>query len=178
MTKNLFEISDDLLALDALLDEIGGDISDAEAEAAVDAWLKELGAERDSKLEAYAYLIKENEARAAALKEEAARLKARREAAENKADRLKTRLEIFLKVQGIDRIQTERFTFALQKPGGKPRVAIAEAYEENPVELPERFRRVKFEADLNAIREALEIEDPEVEGIGIIMEPEKRLRIR
>jgi len=41
MSRTLFDISEDLLALEQILDEVGGDISDAEAEHAVDKWLRD-----------------------------------------------------------------------------------------------------------------------------------------
>jgi hypothetical protein len=39
--RSLFEIGDDLLALHDLLSECGGELPDAEAEAAIDEWLAE-----------------------------------------------------------------------------------------------------------------------------------------
>jgi chromosome segregation ATPase len=176
MKRTLFDISEDLLTLADLLDEQDGDVTETEAQ--FDAWFSELGEERDAKLDAYAYLIKETESEADRIKDEIDRLRARKTAAENKAKRLKERLEIFLKVQDIEKIKTDRFTFALQKPGGKPRVEVAEYFTNHPEELPESLRRVKFEANLEAIRELLETGGTEAEYYGRIVESEKRLRIR
>ena len=176
MTRKLFEISEDLLTLSDLLEEQEGDVT--ETEAAFDTWFAELGSERDEKLDGYAWLISSLESDAEALKSEIERLRARKSAFENKAKSLKSRLEAFLKIQGIEKIQTTRHTFALQKPGGKPKFILADIFAEHPEELPEGFRRVKFEADLNAIREAVET-DPENNSIyGHTEESEKRLRIR
>jgi hypothetical protein len=176
MTRGLFDISEDLLALADLLEEQDGDIT--ETEAAFDAWFAQLGSERDQKLDGYAWLISTLESDAETLKSEIERIRARKSAFENKAKGLKARLEAFLKIQGIEKIQTTRHTFALQKPGGKPKFILADLFAEHPEELPEGFRRVKFEADLNAIREAVET-DPENNSIyGHTEESEKRLRIR
>ena len=176
MKRGLFDISEDLLALSDLLEEQDGDITDAEE--AFDKWFAELGAERDEKLDGYAWLIASITADVNAIKDEIDRLKARKTSFENKAKRMKERLELFLKVQGIDKIETSRHTFALQKPGGKPKFVLADFFAEHPEELPEGFRRVKFEADLNAIREAVET-DPENNSIyGHAEESEKKLRIR
>lgn len=178
MNRTLFDISDDLIALEQILDEVGGDISDAEAEQAVDKWLEALGEERDRKLESYAWLIKRLEGDADILKAEMDRLRLRKQTAENKARRLKERLETFMIVTEQDRIQTERFTFALQKPGGKPKVELGFYFQEHPEELPEGLRRVKFEPDLEAIRERLEAQDPDVQCLAGFAYPEKKLRIR
>lgn len=177
-TRTIFDISADLQALDDLLSDIGGEVTDEETEKAIDSWLAELGAERDSKLEAYAYLIAENEARALALKQEATRLKARRDAVENKVARLKERLKVYLELNGIDKIKTDLFTFALQQSGGKPKVNLVAFYAENPVELPEGLRRVKFEADLESIREKLEAEEEWVSQYAELQKPGRHLRIR
>lgn len=176
MKRTLFDISEDLLALADLLDEQDGDVTETEAQ--FDAWFAELGEARDEKLDSYAYLIKESEADADRLKDEIDRLRSRKTAAENKAKKLKERLEMFLKIQGIEKIKTDRFTFALQKPGGKPRVELLEKYAEHPEELPEGWRRVKFEPNLEAIREAIEAGDDVATYYGRIVESEKRLRIR
>lgn len=176
MKRTLFEISEDLVALGDLLDEQDGDITETEAQ--FDAWFAELGEARDEKLDSYAYLIKESEADADRLKDEIDRLRARKNAAENKAKKLKERLEMFLKIQNIEKIKTDRFTFALQKPGGKPRVELLERFQEHPEELPEPLRRVKFEPNLEAIRELIETTDDQANYYGRIVEGEKKLRIR
>ena len=176
MTRGLFDISADLLALSDLLEEQEGDVTGAEE--AVDKWLGELGAERDEKLDAYAWLIASINSDVNAIKDELDRLKARKTAFENKAKKLKERLEAFMKIQGIEKMQTTRHTFALQKPGGKPKFILSDEFDGHPEELPEHLRRVKFEADLNAIREAVEADPENCWIYGHIEESEKKLRIR
>ena len=176
MTRKLFDISEDLLTLSDLLEEQKGDVT--ETEAAFDAWFAELGSERDEKLDGYAWLISSLESDAEALKSEIDRLRARKSAFENKAKSLKSRLEAFLKIQGIEKIQTTRHTFALQKPGGKPRFILSDEFDGHPEELPEHLRRVKFEPDLVAIRAEVEADPENCWIYGHIEESEKKLRIR
>lgn len=177
-TRTLFDIANDIQALDDLLTEVGGEVTEEAAEAAIDTWFAELGEERDRKLDGYAYLIKSLDAQVSALKEEQDRIRARRNAVENRIDKLKERLEFYLTSNDIDKIQTSLFTFAMQKSGGKPKMVLNEYYAANPVELPEGLRRVKFEADLDAIRTAIE-SDPEVyKDLGYIAEQGRHLRIR
>jgi hypothetical protein len=178
MLRKLFDISNDLLTLEALLDEIGGDVTDETAEQAIDNWLAELQDEASNKLENYGHLIKVLESEAEALKLEADRLKAKQKATENKAARLKSRLETFLKINGVEKIQTQTFTFTLQKAGGKPRFILSDEFSNTPEELPEHLRRVKFEPDLIAIRAEVEADPKNCWIYGYIAEPEKRLRIK
>ena len=178
MNKALFDISDDILALEAILDEAGGEVTDEQVERTIDEWFAELGEERDSKLNGYGFLIRALEGRAAILKEEVSRLRARQQTAENKVARLKGRLEVFLKLHGLDKVETDAFTFALQKPGGKPKVGLDQRFLDAPEELPEGLRRVTFEPDLTAIREKLEAGDEEVAKLAWFEVGERRLRIR
>lgn len=179
MTKRtLFNISEDILALENLLIENDGEIGNDAVEAAIDSWFAELGDARNSKLESYAYLIRAISEDAAAIKNEVDRLKARQKAMENRATHLQQRLENFFRVHNLDRIETTNFTFAMQKSGGKPKVLLNEYFAENPVELPEGLRRVKFEADLIAIRERLEANDPSVADIASLEESQPKLRIK
>lgn len=174
--RTLYEISEDLRALYALLEEEEGEVSNTET--AFDQWFAELGTERNKKLENYAYLIQSLESNAKALKEEMDRLRDRKSSMESKAKRLKERLEYHFKSHDIDRIETEKFTFAMQKPGGKPKFILSDYFEAHPEELPEGLRRVRFEPDLNEIKEMVE-KDPENYGIyGTHAEVERRLRIK
>jgi hypothetical protein len=176
--RTLFNISDDLLALDALLDEIDGDVTEGNTEDIIDGWLSALQGDLSDKLTSYGFLIRSLESDVKGIKDELDRLKARKSARENRVTALKERLEAFMKVQGKDRIETPVFTFALQKAGGKPKVTVADHYLEHPEELPEGFRRVKFEVDLVAVREQLEAGNEDVKEWASLEVSQPKLRIR
>lgn len=89
--RSLFLISSDLDALEALLYDLGGEITDEAAEKAIDAWLGELGAERDAKVDNYCGLRQEFLARAEARQREADRLHELARVEINAAERLKAR---------------------------------------------------------------------------------------
>lgn len=150
----LYQIRDDLAALDALLAEVGGDVSDEAAEAAVDAWLAETTEALASKLDAYAALIRERETRAAARETEAERLKALAASDAHSAKRLKDRLAWFLRERGVERVETPRFRVSLARNGGKTPVALSVPPEDLPEELC--FVRVSYVADTETIRARLE----------------------
>lgn len=143
MTQTLTTIEQDLDALDALLAELGGDISEADAEAAIDAWFSELGEARDAKLNGYARRIQALEWAAEAKKAEAARLAAARKRDESNADWLKRRLLSFVQTRGAPikgrathQVETDLFRFTETLNGGKRPIT----YLVDPLDLPEELR--------------------------------------
>lgn len=157
MSKSLWEIGADMRALEETIIEADGDISDEETEKIIDGWFAEIGAERDLKLDNYAAFIKMLEARAAVRKAEAQRIMALAAPDENLAARLKARLKEFFEnhVGDGEKIDTARFKISLVNNGGALPVILDEQIVAHPEEIPEGYRRVVFQADLNAIREAL-----------------------
>jgi hypothetical protein len=150
--RPLFTISADLLALAALLTETGGDVTDADAEAAITAWFAELGAERDAKIDDYCALIRELEARHEARTHEAQRLLALAKTDHGTAQRLRTRLFAFCKAQAITRLTTARFQLGIVRNGGM----IPLGYSALPVIIPPDFQKVTIDYDTVAIRKALD----------------------
>lgn len=134
--RSLLTISDDLLALDNLMEELGGDLSDPQVEAAIVGWFEHLGEERDKKIDNYCALIRELELRASVRKAEAERLAMRGRTDNNKVEFLKGRLKQFFEFHKLPKIETERFTVAVQKNGGVLPLDIAIP----PEQLPEIYR--------------------------------------
>jgi hypothetical protein len=92
--KDLFAIGEDLVALESLLHEVGGDVTDEEAAAAIDEWLRENHQALDRKLDGYGYLVKKLTSESTFAEEESRRLAARAKARKNAATRMKERLKI------------------------------------------------------------------------------------
>jgi hypothetical protein len=143
MTRTLHEIEGDFAALDALLEEVGGDLTAEEAEAAVDQWLESLGEERDAKLNGYARRIQTLEAAAEAKKAEERRLAAQRKQDESRADWLKGRLLAYVQRAGMQirgkethQVETTLFRFVETLNGGKQ----ALTYLVPALDLPEELR--------------------------------------
>lgn len=148
----LYEIGSDLHALEALLTEIGGDITEEAAERAIDAWLAEAHANLKAKADNYCGLIQELSARAKARKEESDRLATRARVDENAAKRLKDRLQFFLEAHDIPKLETARFKLSVQANGG-----VAPLILDVPADqVPEDFCKVRVEPDNKTIREALD----------------------
>lgn len=152
--STLLEIGADRLAWAALLEEIGGDVSEADAEAAIDAWLAENTNALNTKLDAYGALMREWENRAAFRREEAQRLIGLATVDENNVKRLKERLRWFFEAQGISKVETPHFRFSLAQNGGKVPVSVTIPADALPE--PYRVERVSYSANTDAIRAALE----------------------
>lgn len=157
MKKTLFEIQAEVLALEEIILEAGGDITDEETEKIIDAWFAEIKTNRDEKLDNYAALIRMLEVRADVRKSEANRLLALAKPDLNLAKRLKERLTFYFENLTDEKIvNTKRYRFSMVNNGGSLPVHLDEYLTAHPEELPEGYRRVVFEPDLVKIREALE----------------------
>jgi len=172
----LLEIGDEravhMTALQDILFELGGDVTDEEAAAAIDAWLTEADIPLKQKLDGYGAVIRERELKAAARKSEADRLAALASTDSNTVKRLKERLRWFFEAEGIDKIETDRFQFALAANGGKAPIIL-----HVPAELlPEWAKRITVTADTEALRGEIE-SGGTVEGVEL-GERGRHLRIR
>ena len=177
--RTLWEISDDLAALEALLLAAGGEITEEEAEAEVDRWLSELAetkAERNAKLDSYAGLIRELQTRAHMREQEAVRIhehaaellarlreenginaiEAESVRVDQLADRdrqavsaLESRLLAFFQTHGHKTLETLRFRITAAKHGGKRALKITG-------DVPLEFQRQEWVVDKEMIRAALE----------------------
>jgi hypothetical protein len=141
MSATLYEISGDLAALEDLLSEVGGELADGEAEAAIDAWLNETGTATREKVDNYCGLIKELESRAAARKAEAKRLADRANIDASAVDRLKSRLLWFFEAHQLKTMETARFRVTAAQNGGIAPLHITAPLEEIPDEFIEFVRK-------------------------------------
>jgi len=173
MNSTLYAIADDLLAVDALLTESGGELT-PEIEAA----LASLNEVLVGKVDAIASYIRDCAAKAAALREEADVLTAKRRTEENKVGRLKEYVRFHMDRLGETKLAGAIWTFALQANGGRPALTVLVA----PEQLPALFRRLVVQADTDALRGAVDAASGElvVDGRAIArLEPVgSSLRIR
>lgn len=151
MRRTLFAISQDMEALGSILADVGGDLSHPDAAAAVEAWEAELAQDLEGKIDGYASLISEIEARAAIREQEAERIRRLVEADRRAADSLRERLRLVWEERGLGKIQTARYAVSLARNGGKAPVDI---YSPVPPEWTKATTSVG--PDRERIREALE----------------------
>lgn len=148
MKRTLFEISEDMAALEAVLEECGGDISSPNAEAALNAWEAELASDLERKVDGYCAVIAEIEARIAAREEEAARLRNLAKIDANVVEAMRDRLLMVWEARDLGTVQTPRFRVSRARLGGAAPLVI-------DGEVPERFTRTTVEPDRTKIREAI-----------------------
>ncbi len=150
-TRTLFSLSEDLEKLNELLDECA---DDTEQQQLLESWLKHLGDERDKKLDGYAALITEMQARAEARKTESKRLMELATTDDNRAKLLKDRLKWFFETHNLKTVDTARYRLSVVKNGGKAPLVIDQSVMVS--RIPERFQKVSVDFDTAAIRDALE----------------------
>ncbi|HET6497131.1 MAG TPA: siphovirus Gp157 family protein [Thermoleophilia bacterium] len=152
-SKTLFEISDDMQAFDALLED--ADFESPEVQEALAKWASELQGNLEDKVDNYAAFITTLLARAEARKAEATRLLNRSKRDTTTAASLKDHLKRVLEFRKIKSLDTPRYKVTVARAGGKVPV---ECTVLGP-DLPAPFQRVKpaeYTPDLDIIREHLE----------------------
>ena len=154
MNQTLYQIADDLRALEALLVEAGGDLSSPEALAAVEAWEAELSTNLAGKVDNYCGLITEIEIRAAARQAESDRLRDLARVDDNAAKALRERLLFVLQNRNVPKVDTERFRVSVAKNGGKAPLDVRVGPDELPAWAVKK--RTVVETDKDAIRARLE----------------------
>ena len=131
--KTLNEITEDLLKLNAMLEESIDEHGEIKPEVADElaAWFDQSATERSVKLDAYLGLIREKEMRAVAAKAQKEQWVKKQKSEEAGAEWLKKKLFDHLKLMGETKVVTaEGRTVAIQKNGGKvPVVVDMEAIE-------------------------------------------------
>jgi chromosome segregation ATPase len=150
----LIQISRDLIELEEQLEDLV-DNPDAQNEA-IAQYLESFTdtiSQRDQKLDNYAALIQELQARADARKAEAQRLQKRSQIDENKVKSLKTNLQRFFQAHELKTVETDRYRLTLAKNGGKLPMII-DNYD--LAEIPDHLTVTTKELNREAVRKLLE----------------------
>lgn len=147
----LYDITEDLIALDELLEEAGGDITDEAVEAAITSWFEELGDNLETKVDNYAQFIVELKARAEVRKAEAARLTKLAKTGMKNADALIVRMKDAFIAMGRKKLETKRFVVSVANNGGKRSLDIHG-------EVPKEYQKTETVTsnDVDKIRTALD----------------------
>lgn len=145
---SLFMLTDDLLALDQLLDESGG-----EASPELEGWIAEYQGRFTEKVDNIGWFWRTIEARQAAAAKIRDEFAAKARVEGNKLDRLKAYIAMCLQHLNTRKVAGQAYTLRLQKNGGAPPVRLL---IEEPAAYPEPCRKVVTTIDRNAVRAALE----------------------
>ena len=158
MTRTLLDVTRDMEALDALLAEVEGDVTDPKVLEAVSAWFDELDADLKGKVDNYAALITTLDARAEVRAKEAERLARRAKTDAASAQFLKDRLRTELEARGMQKVETDRYRVSVVANGGKLPLVLGDE-----LEIPDAYWRevpARKEIDRDAIRQALDAGRP------------------
>lgn len=149
----LFDIDANRAALIDLLEEVEETQTDDDAKV-IAAWFDEIDGAFEDKVASYIVVIRLQETLQKGLDEEAKRLADRARVHANRVKRLKDTLMYVFDNGGITKVETNRGTVAVQRNGGLPPVILAPDLT-SPEMIPAQFQRVKVDANIEAIREAL-----------------------
>lgn len=153
-TRTLFDIGSDMLALEELMSEIGGEVTDEEVERAIDAFFAEIESDLHAKLDSYVYLIAEFNARFEMRRKEAERIARLAAVDQYNEKRLKRRLQDFFERTGKTKEETAHFKISVINNGGQAPLVLADQVD--PSALEPRFQKVTVEVHTDAVRAALE----------------------
>jgi hypothetical protein len=167
--RTLLDITDDIRALDDILAENGGDLSDPQIESVISEWEDGLEADLENKLDAYAALITEWEARSEMRSVEASRLAKRAKIDAAAADALRRRLQYVFESRNLRPVETPRYRIALARNGGKRPLDIHD-------EVPAEFLKITTSPDTERIR--AELEAGKALPFAVLMERTNRISIK
>lgn len=167
----LLQITDDMQALDDLLAEVGGDVTDPKVAETVDAWFAELDQNLGAKVDNYAALITSIRARADVRRAESERLAKRAQMDEASADWLAARLLQAFEARGTRKVETDRYAVSVVGNGGKAPLVLTG-------EVPADWHREKVERTPDRERIRLALEAGEALPFASLGERGRRLAIK
>lgn len=163
MDRTLFELSDEILQLDEVLNQIPDEDAEAQ-EAVLKGYMTTLQEDLSTKLESYCRYILELESRSEIRKNEAKRVMARSKVDENRVNRLKEILKWYFRTHNLTSYETPLHRISLCSNGGKLGLQI-----DLPIEqLPSKYIRqeINLVLDTEHLRADLET-GIEIEGVHL-----------
>ena len=149
---NIYELTQSYIELQDLLDD------ETDNETLLDT-LESIEGAIEEKVDGIVYIIKNKEARAAALKAEEQSLAKKRRAEENSIKRLKELIEMFLMASGKRKVQTDTFVARIQKNPPSLNVVDEEAIPNEWFTIPEPKPVLDKRELLKHIKETGEVVD-------------------
>ena len=185
MTMSMREIAREAEHLHRIIDETQLDdamMSD-EDRAAMAAMVEDFRDAAEAKVDAYVSLIDDAKDRAAvhaaeakALAERAAERRERAESAEREAEKWSRLLMYAMRALKADALAGEKHRVKIVNAGGKQGVMLRDGVEWSQV--PAAWRTVKYDANKDTLREALERGDPEALAVACLVPRQQRLNIK
>jgi hypothetical protein len=146
----LFSLSEEMQALDALLNLSAGELTPE-----IEALLATLQDKITDKADSCGWYAKTLEAEVQVATEHAAHFLTKQTVAKRKLEAWKSYLATCLTYLGAKELKGRAYTIALQQNGGEAPLEIHEPFKSDPSQLPEMLKLVKVSPDTKAIRSAL-----------------------
>jgi len=172
----LFEIGNELHTLADLLEETGGEITEANS-AAVDQWFKELEDNQGEKLDKYIWLIAETDGLRAVAQSQADIYQKAAKVRANTVEALKRRLFDYLRYTNQTKVVTPtgRELKVVGNGGSKP---IDISPTANPDNIPQEFVKVVMTKSIDTAKVRAALESGEVLEFASMRERGQRLAIK
>ena len=170
---NLYELTNEMQALNELLEEEGGEVTDGTALA---KWMDEYGLAMKGKVDGYGALIKNLDSYTDSLKLEEKRLYDRRKVFENRIARLKDMAGESMRRLGVKKLEGERFTLTICASGGKQAMQILDEKG-----IPEMYLDIipqKLVVNSEKVRAGLEAGNGNLEGKAVLMPRGEYVKIK
>lgn len=150
--ETLFSLTDDLLALDQILTESGGELTPE-----VEQWMTEYRDKFTAKVDGLGWYWRTCEAREAGYRKAAAELADKAQTEANKVTRLKEYARACLDHLGATKVAGDIYTLAIQKNGGRTPLKVCEPFLSDPSRLPAEYQRIVVLPDLEKLRTRAEL---------------------
>lgn len=173
--NSLYQLNENLAALEQLLEEAGGDITEGTQGESLEKWMEEYEWQMRDKVDGYGGFIANMTADIEAIQAETKRLSDRARVFVNRIERLKAMAKLAMEMRGVRKLEGQKFTISIQKNGGKDPI---ELLVEDPTKYPDQFVKIVRNPDKEALRVALEEEDPEAAKFARLGERGESVRIR
>lgn len=153
--KTLFSIHEDLITLDNLIEEMGGDISEPGVEATITKWFNELMDNEADKLAGYIAYVQQLDMEMDKAREVARDWSSKASSRENRIKWLKKRIMDYAKATNRDEIKTSSgYKICIQKNGGKPSWDLVDGTTVDTI--PEEFTKTTKSVDFDKIQQAID----------------------
>lgn len=127
--RSLFDIGSDFEALEAILQECEGDISDPKATAAVDEWFEEIQTNEQQKVGAYLWILRKWQAEADMAKAQAERMESFAKVRAGRIAVLKSRMFEYMQRRGVTELLSPMGEkVRIQPNGGKQAMRVREPF--------------------------------------------------
>ena len=161
--ETLFVLTGELLALDELLTESGGELTPE-----IESWIAEYRDKFTGKIDGIGWFWRTIEARIAGLKVAQEELATKRQVEERKLERLKGYVRLCLDHLGTSSAKGSVYSLAIHANGGKPPIELLEPYRSDPKLLPTKLQKVTVSADMEALRTYMDGAETVTEGDQVV----------